>query len=73
VAAARQAGLTKPVSCHTLRHSYATGLLERQVDLRVIQWLLGHRSIRSTALYAHLTSGAVQKVQATLDQLMGDL
>ena len=72
-AAARQAGLTKPVSCHTLRHSYATGLLERQVDLRVIQWLLGHRSIRSTALYAHLTSGAVQKVQATLDQLMGDL
>ena len=72
-AAARQAGLTKPVSCHTLRHSYATGLLERQVDLRVIQWLMGHRSIRSTALYAHLTRGAVQKVQATLDQLMGDL
>jgi integrase/recombinase XerD len=73
VAAAGDARLTKPISCHTLRHSYATGLLERQIDLRVIQWLLGHHSIRSTALYAHLTSGAVQKVQATLNGLMADL
>ena len=73
VAAAREARLTKHISCHTLRHSYATGLLEHQVDLRVIQWLLGHRSIRSTALYAHLTSGAIQKVQTTLNGLMADL
>jgi integrase/recombinase XerD len=73
VAAAREARLTKHVSCHTLRHSYATGLLERQVDLRVIQWLLGHRSIRSTALYAHLTSGTIQKVQGTINDLMADL
>jgi site-specific recombinase XerD len=73
VAAARETGLTKHVSCHTLRHSYATGLLERQIDLRVIQWLLGHRSIRSTALYAHLTSGTVQKVQTTINGLMADL
>jgi site-specific recombinase XerD len=73
VAAAQEAHLTKHVSCHTLRHSYATGLLERQTDLRVIQWLLGHHSIRSTALYAHLTNGAVQKVQTTLNDLMADL
>jgi len=73
VAAAREARLTKHVSCHTLRHSYATGLLEKGVDLRVIQWLLGHRSIRSTALYAHLTSGTIQKVQTTINGLMADL
>jgi len=72
-AAAQEAHLPKHVSCHTLRHSYATGLLEHQIDLRVIQWLLGHRSIRSTALYAHLTSGAMQKVQTTLNGLMADL
>jgi len=73
VAAARDARLTKHVSCHTLRHSYATGLLERQIDLRAIQWLLGHHSIRSTSLYAHLTNGTMQKVQTTLNDLMADL
>lgn len=72
-AAAQDARLTKHVSCHTLRHSYATGLLERQIDLRAIQWLLGHHSIRSTSLYAHLTSGTMQKVQTTLNDLMADL
>jgi len=73
VPAAQEAHLTKHVSCHTLRHSYATGLLEREIDLRVIQGLLGHHSIRSTALYTHLTGGAMQKVQTTLNGLMADL
>jgi len=73
VAASREARLTKHVCCHTLRRSYATGLRERGVDLRVIQALLGHRSIRSTVGYVHLTSGTMKNVQACLNGLMADL
>jgi len=73
VPAAQEAGLTKHVSCHTLRHSYATGLLEGGMDLRLIQGLLGHHSIRSTALYAHLTSGTLKNAQAFLNNRMADL
>lgn len=73
VAAAQDAKLTKSIGCHTLRHSYATGLLERGLDLRVIQALLGHHSIRSTAGYLHLTGGTMQKVHTTLNDLMADL
>jgi len=72
-AAAREAGLTKPVCCHTLRHSYATHLLEEGVDLRSIQGLLGHRSIRSTIIYLHLTQRAMKNVHRSIDELMGDL
>jgi integrase/recombinase XerD len=73
VAASRQARLTKAVGCHTLRHSYATGLLESRIDLRIIQGLLGHHSIRSTATYAHLTGGTLRNVQATINNRMADL
>ena len=73
VAASREARLTKHVGCHTLRHSYATGLLEHGVDLRIIQALLGHRSIRSTIGYVHLTSGTMKNVQVCLDGWMADL
>ena len=59
--------------CHTLRHSYATHLLEDGVDLRTIQTLLGHRSIRSTVGYLHLTPNGRKSVQGTIDDLMGDL
>ncbi len=71
--AAHDAKLAKPVCCHTLRHSYATHLLEQGVDLRSIQGVLGHRSIRSTILYLHLTQRAIQNIHRSIDHLMGDL
>lgn len=72
-AAAGDANVTKPVSCHTLRHSYATALLEQGVDLRSIQGLLGHRSIRSTIPYLHLTQKGMKTVHQSINQLMADL
>jgi len=72
-AAARDAKLTKLIGCHTFRHSYATHLLEDGVDLRTIQTLLGHRSIRSTIGYLHLTQRAMKNVHRSVNDLMGDL
>jgi len=72
-AAAQDAKVTKRIGCHTLRHSYATHLLEDGVDIRTIQTLLGHRSIRSTILYLHLTQRAIENIHRSLDDLMGDL
>jgi len=66
-------GQTKNVSCHTLRHSYATHLLEDGLDLRVIQGLLGHQNIKTTARYAHLTTRAIRGVTGSIDDLMADL
>lgn len=71
--AIRDCGLTKNVSCHTLRHSYATHLLEDGLELRVIQGFLGHQSIKTTARYAHLTTRAIQVVTGSIDELMADL
>jgi site-specific recombinase XerD len=69
----RELGQTKKVSCHTLRHSYATHLLERGVDLRVIQGLLGHRSLRATFVYLQLTPGILKSVHASVNDLMSGL
>jgi site-specific recombinase XerD len=69
----RESGITKHATVHTLRHSYATHLLENGVDLRVIQGILGHRSPKSTVIYTHLTQKIVTKLHHTVDDLMSDL
>ncbi len=69
-AAAAAAELTKHVSPHTLRHSFATHLLEDGVDIRVIQVLLGHAKLDNTALYARVATKTVRSVTSPLDKIM---
>ena len=68
-AAAAAAGLTKHVSPHTLRHSFATHLLEDGVDIRVIQVLLGHAKLDNTALYTRVATKMVRTVTSPLDKI----
>ena len=58
----------KPVSPHTLRHSFATHLLESGVDIRRIQLMMGHGSLRSTVQYLHVASTSLREVPNPLDQ-----
>ncbi|MVS98408.1 tyrosine-type recombinase/integrase [Devosia marina] len=68
--AAEVAGIRKKVSPHTLRHSFATHLLEQDVDIRVIQVLLGHSKLETTALYTKVSTRTIQAVASPLDRLM---
>ena len=72
-ASLHESGIKKPVTCHTFRHSYATHLLEARESLRTIQALLGHRSLKSTMVYVHLTSATMERVHKTNNNLMAGL
>jgi integrase len=67
--AAAAAGIVKPVSCHTLRHSFATHLLERGYDIRTVQELLGHSDVSTTMVYTHVMNKGARGVKSPLDRL----
>ena len=66
---AHMAEITKRVTPHTLRHSFATHLLEQNVDIRVIQVLLGHAKLETTALYTRVATKTIREVMSPLDPL----
>jgi integrase/recombinase XerD len=71
--AAGRAGITKRVGVHTLRHSFATHLLEQKTDIRVIQVLLGHKKLDTTALYTRVAIKAIGEVTSPLDLLLNEV
>ena len=70
--AAQLAEIGKRVSLHTLRHSFATHLLEQDIDIRVIQVLLGHAKLNTTALYTRVATSTIRKVMSPLGPALPD-
>jgi integrase/recombinase XerD len=70
--AANEAGIKKSVTLHALRHSFATHLLERGTDIRIIQALLGHDKLDTTARYTRVATGMIAGIESPLDLLRGD-
>jgi site-specific recombinase XerD len=68
-----QSGVTKPATPHTLRHSYATHLLEHGEDIRIIKDLLGHHSIQTTTIYTHVTDPITTRLKVNLNGMMATL
>jgi integrase/recombinase XerD len=71
--ALKRSGVQKAATVHTLRHSFATHLLESGVELRVIQAYLGHASPNTTSIYAHLTPKMNEKALQTINEILQDL
>lgn len=71
--AVEKAGLEKRIHPHTLRHSYATHLLENGTDIRIIQRLLGHNDMRTTEVYTHISNALIKRVNSPLDALQLNL
>jgi len=68
-AAVGKAGITKPVTCHTFRHCFATHLLENGVNIRVVQELMGHANVKTTEIYTHVMEKDISVVRSPLDGL----